>query len=136
MQTTGQCLCGAVQFTGAPVAGGGISVCHCGQCRRWASGPYASLRMDRGVSLTRADGLVCYASSDFGERGFCRDCGSSLFWRERGAERDWAVSVGALDDGHGQRIAEHIWIDDKPEFYDFADDAPRKTAAECLGTEG
>jgi hypothetical protein len=136
MQITGQCLCGAVQFTGTPRPDDGISVCHCGQCRRWASGPYTSLRMDGGVTLTNDDGLVWYASSDFGQRGFCRDCGSSLFWRQPEAECDWAVSVGALDDGHGQRIAEHIWIDDKPGFYDFADDAPRKTAAQCLGEGG
>jgi hypothetical protein len=37
---------------------------------------------------------------------------------------------------HGQEIVEHIWIDDKPDFYDFADDAPRKTAAECLAEGG
>ena len=140
MEMTGQCLCGAVQFTGTPIQGRGISVCHCGQCRRWASGPLMSVRMADGVTLTKADGLAWYASSDFGERGFCRRCGSTLFWREAGAERDWAVSVGALDatndGGHGLRITEHIWIDDKPDFYDFADDAPRKTAAQCLATGG
>ena len=132
MQITGQCLCGAVQFTGTPIQGGGISVCHCGQCRRWASGPLMSVRMADGVTLTTSDGLAWHASSDFGERGFCRNCGSTLFWREAGAERDWAVSVGTLAEGHGQRIAEHIWVDDKPGFYDFADDAPRLTAAQAI----
>ncbi len=132
MSMTGQCLCGAVQFTGTPTQGGGISVCHCGQCRRWTSGPLMSVRMAGGVTLTKADGLAWYASSDFGERGFCRRCGSTLFWREAGEERDWAVSVGTLAEGHGQRIAEHIWVDDKPDFYDFADDAPRLTAAQAM----
>jgi hypothetical protein len=95
-----------------------------------------SVRFADGVTLTRGDGLVWHASSDFGERGFCRDCGASLFWRATGVERDWAISVGALEPGHGQEIAAHIWIDDKPGFYDFADDAPRKTEAECLAEKG
>ncbi len=136
MQITGLCLCGAVQFTGTPVEGRGIHVCHCGQCRRWASGPFMAIRFSSGVTLTKDDGLDWYASSDRGERGFCRHCGSTLFWREPGEARDWAVSVGTLAEGHGQEIVEHIWIDDKPDFYDFADDAPRKTAAQCLGEEG
>jgi hypothetical protein len=136
MEMTGQCLCGAVKFTGTPRAGNGISVCHCGQCRRWASGPYTSLRFADGVTLTKSDGLVWFASSDIGERGFCRDCGASLFWRKTGAERHWAVSVGAIGECHEQEIVEHIWIDDKPDFYDFADGAPRKTAAECLAEGG
>ncbi len=84
MQITGQCLCGAVQFTGTPVEGRGIHVCHCGQCRRWVSGPVMVIRMAGGVVLTKSKGLVWYASSDRGERGFCCHCGSSLFWRVPG----------------------------------------------------
>jgi hypothetical protein len=136
MQITGQCLCGAVAFTGTPRPHNGISVCHCGQCRRWASGPLMSIRMADGVTLTRDDGLVWYAASDHGERGFCRHCGATLFWRVQGVERDWSASVGTLVGDHGQQIVEHIWSDDKPDFYDFTDDAPRKTAAECLARKG
>ena len=136
MGVTGQCLCGAVRFTGTLVAGGGISVCHCGQCRRWASGPFMSEHMADGVTLTSADGLAWYASSDFAERGFCRHCGSTLFWRRQGEARDWAVSIGSLAEGHNQRIAEHIWVDDKPDFYDFADHAPRLTAAQAMARGG
>ncbi|HUS53469.1 MAG TPA: GFA family protein [Thermohalobaculum sp.] len=132
MNRTGQCLCGAVQFSGTPVGRGQVSVCHCGQCRRWNSGPLMSLDMDGVVTLTKSDALVWYKSSDHGERGFCRHCGSGLFWREPGATLGWGVSVGALDDVTGVQIAQHIWIDDKPDFYDFADDAPRKTAAQCV----
>ena len=136
MAMTGQCLCGAVLFTGTPVEGRGIHVCHCGQCRRWASGPFMAIRFSGGGTLTKDDGLVWYASSDQGERGFCRHCGSTLFWREPGVGRDWAVSMGTLDatnDGeHGQQISQHIWVDDKPGFYDFADDAPRLTAAQAM----
>ena len=133
--TNGQCLCGAVQFSGTPDTDRGISVCHCGQCRRWASGPFWAVRMDGEITLTKDDRLVWHRSSDHGERGFCGLCGSSLFWRKPGAGLDCAVSAGALAEGHGLAIGAHIWVDDQPGFYDFADDAPRKTAAQCLGVE-
>ena len=133
MNVTGQCLCGAVRFTGTPTAARSISVCHCGQCRRWATGPVFACRMEGGVTLTKDEGLTWFASSSEGERGFCRHCGTSLFWRQPGTGLDCAVSVGALDPGHGLSIASHIWIEDKPDFYDFADDAPRLTAAEARG---
>lgn len=135
MTVIGQCLCGAVQFTGTPAGGGQVSVCHCGQCRRWNSGPLMSLDMQGGVALTKSDGLAWYKSSDRGERGFCRHCGSNLFWREPGAAGDWGVSAGALDDPSGLTIARHIWVDDKPDFYDFSDDAPRLTAAQAEARE-
>jgi hypothetical protein len=94
-----------------------------------------SVHFTDGVSVTAGDTLTWFVSSSTGERGFCARCGSSLFWRDPGEPRDWAINVAALPEGHGEEIFEHIWIDDKPGFYDFADDAPRKTAAQCLGQE-
>jgi hypothetical protein len=131
MTVAGRCLCGAVQFSGVPIADRGVSICHCGQCRRWNSGPLMSLDMVGGVTLTKDEGLVWYRSSDHGERGFCRQCGSGLFWRRPGAERDWGVSAGALDDPSGLMIARLIWVDDTPGFHEFADDAPRLTASQA-----
>ena len=128
----GHCLCGAVRFSGRP--DDGIGICHCGQCRRWAAGPYMEVDMKTGVSIDAgADVLKWYRSSDIGERGFCSKCGSTLFWRMVGAGAAMSVSANALEDGHGLNLTKHIWIDDKPDWYEFADDAPRKTAAECIG---
>ena len=129
----GQCLCGAVRFHGTPVPGRGIGVCHCGQCRRWASGPYQAMRFEGGVVMDADDTLTWYASSGYGERGFCARCGSCLFWRAPGDGANLAVNVSTLPEDHGLTIHEHIWIDDKPDFYDYADDAPRRTAAEVIG---
>ncbi len=126
----GACLCGAVRFSGKPVPGRGIGVCHCGQCRVWGAGPFMAVRFAGGVTVDAGESLVWFRSSDVGERGFCARCGSSLFWRDPGNARDWAVNVHALGDGHGQTIREHIWVEDKPGFYDFADPSPRLTAAQ------
>ena len=131
---TGGCLCGAVRFEGRG-APAGVSVCHCGQCRRWSAGPLMVTRFEDGVSLAEGSPLAWYASSDHGERGFCARCGSTLFWRVPGAGRNWEVSVNALGDGHGLAIAEHIWVDFQPGWYAFADNAPRRGSAECLAED-
>ncbi len=132
----GQCLCGAVRFSALGVPQG-IAACHCGQCRRWGGGgPFMAATFAGGVRLEAAATLAWFASSDDGERGFCTRCGSSLFWRHRGDPGDWAVNASALPEDHGLALTAHIWVEDAAPWYAFADDAPRKTAAECLAEGG
>lgn len=123
---TGSCLCGAVTFEGQR-SDRGIGVCHCKMCRVQNSGPLMAVKFDSGVSLTEARGLKWFASSDKGKRGFCGECGSTLFWSAPyAAEGAWDVSVGALDDAVDDQIFEHIFVESQPTYYDFADGAPRK----------
>lgn len=127
----GQCLCGAVRFHGEPDTAHGVSVCHCGQCRRWGGGgPFIAVRYKGGVTFDANETLVWHRSSEHGERGFCGRCGASLFWRMPGQGDDVSASLGALPDDHGLEIAAHIWVEDKPDWYEFADDRPRLTAAD------
>lgn len=85
-----------------------------------------SFHFDRGVTLVEAQGLSWYAASSVAERGFCRHCGSSLFWRQLGKDdNDWAVSIGTLDVTPKAVIEQHIFVDDQPDYYCFADKAPR-----------
>ena len=83
------------------------------------------------VRMSEEGGLRWWRSSEWGERGFCGFCGSSLFWRRpEGPSPEWAVSVGALETEDDLVIGRHIYFDDKADYYDFADDAPRTTGAE------
>lgn len=127
---TGRCLCGAVSFAlEKPVTD--VSVCHCSMCRRHSGGPVIAAYDVGDVRIEGAENLTWYRSSDWGERGFCKVCGSNLFWRllETG---ETFPSAGALDDLSGVRLESHIFIDSKPDCYDFAGDAPRLTEAEVL----
>lgn len=126
MNATGQCLCGAVRFEIAPTKE--VHICHCKMCRRWGNGlPLAGVNTK--VTLQQSDLLRWWKSSPWGERGFCGQCGSSLFWRSSNIEQ-WGVAVGALDDDSELQICGHIFVDDKPRFYDFTDDTPRQTGVE------
>ncbi len=125
-ESSGHCLCGAVRFTGLGAIGP-AEVCHCGACRRHGAGPLMSVYFSEGVRLDASDALKWYASSKLAERGFCGACGSVLFWRMHGAEKP-SVSAHAVD-VRIESIAEHVFVDEKPEWYDFADSAPRITSA-------
>lgn len=133
MDMQGKCLCGAVTFT----AGGvdpDVHACHCSMCRAWSGGPLLSVacqsvRFDSDAELGR------YPSSAWAERGFCRRCGSSLFYRLTGPDQ-YIVSMGAFTDQAPFHLASEIYVDEKPGSYDFAGSHPRMTGAEFLASLG
>ena len=125
MAVTGRCLCGFVRFQ---VAGPlrRVIACHCAQCRRW-SGNFVATTNARTEDLTfeSADTLAWFRSSAEAERGFCARCGSNLFWRRIG-DRHTSITAGTLDPPTGLRIAEHIFVADKSDFYDLTDGLPQR----------
>ena len=116
----GSCLCGAVTFSGR-VDNPDVSACHCSQCRRWSGHVWASFLLEdpdvRGE-------VRWFRSSDKAERGFCPTCGSVLFWRQDGRE-GLSVSPGTLDNPTGLRLASHIYVADKGDYYAIADGVPQ-----------
>ena len=79
------------------------------------------------------DAVGWYRSSPWAERGFCKTCGSSLFWRMAEDHRAMLiVSVDSLDDAKDIKLHRHIYIDAKPDRYEFADDQPRITEKELM----
>jgi hypothetical protein len=121
---TGRCLCGAVRYrVRSPLRG--VIACHCSQCRR-TSGHFAAMTSAPAadLELTACGSLAWYRSSDTAERGFCRVCGSNLFWRQFGSE---VISIGAgtLDVPTGIAIEKHIFVADKSDYYDLRDDLPQ-----------
>lgn len=122
----GQCLCGGISFT---VTGKMRDVvwCHCGQCLHWhghIGGYTAGTWPD--IALRGADRIAWYKSSDTARRGFCRDCGSSLFWE--GANRDYvSIAAGALELPTGLVTARHIYVEDKGDYYRIGDGAAQSS---------
>lgn len=128
---TGGCLCGAVRFTATPKPhddGMHVDACHCDMCRRQIGGPLMAVASD-ALEVTRDDGLRVYQSSDWAERGFCGQCGSNLFWRLRDGSFA-TVNAGALDDLSGAKLTSEIFVDQKPDYYDFAQPTQKLTASD------
>src|SRR3984957_15342431 len=96
VKQSGGCLCGGVRYVvNGPLRG--VIACHCAQCRK-TSGHYAAMTSAPSADLefTESARLAWYKSSDPAERGFCRVCGSNLFWR-RFADDRFSICAGALD---------------------------------------
>jgi hypothetical protein len=58
-------------------------------------------------------------------RGFCSECGSSLFWDPRGSGTTIAVAAGSLDEPIGLRTLGHVWVSQKAGYYDITDGLPQ-----------
>lgn len=118
MSLKGSCLCGAIRFeaTGEPQ---GISVCHCGQCRRMSGHLWSSAYV-KDDELAIVGEPQWYASSDTARRGFCPTCGSFLFWKHND-ENTTSFALGAIDGPTGLTLQKHIFTADKGDYYDIAD---------------
>lgn len=113
---TGGCLCGAVRYT---VAGPmeDVWLCHCSQCRR-SHGHIAAYAAAPPAALTVVEdgALAWYRSSDQARRGFCRVCGSSLFWAPSHG-RHVSIAAGTLDLPTGLTTVGQICVADASDYY-------------------
>jgi hypothetical protein len=56
-------------------------------------------------------------------RGFCGECGSSLFWHVPGREKV-SIAAGCLDAPTGIRTVGQIWVRSAGDYYDPDDRVP------------
>ena len=127
---TGHCLCGAVTFTADKVETD-HHACHCGMCRRWSGGSGWSDANAEGVRLEGSEHLGTYASSAWADRGFCKRCGTTLYYFLK-PTKTFVMSVGTFADQGPFRLVREIFIDRKPAGYAFAGDHERWTEAETF----
>ena len=126
----GGCLCGAVRFSvaGDPRA---VVACHCTMCRRWSSGPYFAVECGRDVVLEGEPNIGVCASSDWAERGFCKLCGSNLFYRLRDSG-DYQISAGSFDDPSDFTLDLQVFVDEQPPYCGLAQKSKMMTRAEVI----
>jgi len=116
----GRCLCNAVRFrVGGPLRE--VVACHCVECRRQTGHFVAATNVeDAHLHVEGGDNLTWYRASDFAERGFCRTCGSLLFWKRDGEART-SIMAGAFDLPSGLRLTQHIFCEEKGDYYEIED---------------
>ena len=125
----GQCLCGAVRFTVDSV-NPEFYACHCNMCLRWCGGPFLSVTA-AGLKFEETEQLMVFDSSDWAERGFCRVCGTNIFYHVKETD-GYDVNTGTFDDASSFKMIGEIFVDQKPATYEFVGDHPRLTGAEAI----
>jgi hypothetical protein len=123
---SGACLCGRVRFTvTGPLRD--VVACHCSQCRRQSGHFWAATNAPHeAIALTGEENLVWYEASEKARRGFCAACGSFLFWQERGSHA-LSIAAGAFEAPTGLKLVQHIFVDDKGDYYDLEDGLPQRS---------
>ncbi|GAA5176127.1 MULTISPECIES: GFA family protein [Halomonadaceae] len=129
-QCQGACLCGAVNLS-VELDSHEVSACHCQMCQTWGGGPLLAIESRTPMTLRGKESVSVYASSEWAERGFCRHCGTHLFYRLKEGGH-YAFPVGLIDNGDPWAMALQIFIDEKPAHYDFANDTRTLTGAEVF----
>ena len=117
-------MCGAVTYeVRGPLRE--VLLCHCEECRRWHGAPAQSTAAPRDrFTLTEERGLRWIQSpqSDArARRGFCGECGSSLFW-DAPARDTISIAAGTLDHATGLRTASHWFVSQAGDYYELPED--------------
>jgi len=123
-RVTGRCLCGAVQFEiHGPLRD--VLLCHCVECRRWSGHVFAAtLAQKDDLVLLASEALRWIASPESesdARRGFCAECGSSLFW-DAPARETISIAAGSLDEPTGLRTIGHVYVSQVGDYYTLPDD--------------
>ncbi len=126
----GACLCGKTRLIAAENADK-VGACHCVTCRRWGGGPLLAVDCGTTVTLEGEEHIGVFDSSEWADRGFCKNCGTHLFYRLKGINQ-YIVPAGLFADRPSHNLDHQVFIDHKPGYYDFANETENMTGAEVF----
>lgn len=102
-----------------------IIACHCNECRK-ASGHFTAATATRpeNLKLIERQGLKWYRSSPIAQRGFCSNCGATLFWKPDSGDRV-SIYVGTIDGDTELQLSSHIYVEEMGDYYKIEDGTPQ-----------
>ena len=128
MTNSGKCLCGKITLT-TTTLDSHLGSCHCNFCRKWSAGPYLSAAC-ADLKVIGEEHLGIFESSAWAQRGFCKNCGSSLFYQLKNSNNYFVNSeIFEKDDFH---FDHQVFIDEKPHYYQFSNHTKDMTGAEVF----
>jgi hypothetical protein len=126
----GSCLCKAVSIS-TTNRSSLMAACHCGMCRKWGGGAFLAVECGSNVSFEGEENIGVYQSSEWAERGFCQKCGTHIFYKFK-QNNQYYIPVGLFDNSEGLIFDHQVFIDEKPEYYSFANETKNMTGAELF----
>lgn len=95
-QIAGGCACGRVRYV-VKVHDDEAYLCHCRMCQRATGSVSIALKSVRRDAILWEHQPDWYDSSAIAERPFCRECGTSLGFRFKGATDNMDLTVASFD---------------------------------------
>ena len=69
------------------------------------------------IDLGGSDHLRWYEASPGVFYGFCRTCGSSLFWKNDDEPERWSIAAGTLDPPTGLSTVRTLWTAEASDYH-------------------
>ena len=118
------CLCNGISMT---IKGQFRPVinCHCIQCTK-THGNYAAYTsvLEQNIIFKSKKTLKWFQSSAKAKRGFCKKCGSSIFFKRLGSKAV-SISAGLFRNPSKLKTISHIYVKNKRDYYKILDDLPK-----------
>jgi hypothetical protein len=124
----GQCLCGAIRFS-AQLPSKWVAHCHCTRCQRAHGAAFVTwvgMQADKVRIEDPGSSLRWFEAPGRGDRAFCRNCGSSLFFRSSEWPGELHVARASFTDPIDREPQMHGYFDSHVEWVHLADALPRK----------
>jgi hypothetical protein len=131
---TGRCLCGDVGFR-AELPSKWVAHCHCTMCQRSSGSAFVTwVGLDESTCRVHdpRGRLRWYRSSDQGERGFCGECGSTLFFRSARWAGELHATLANFTGPVDRAPQAHVFWDTHVDWVrlDAGDGLPRQAAVD------
>ena len=118
------CLCKGVNMT---IRGEFRPVinCHCIQCTK-THGNFAAYTsvLEENIFFKSKKTLKWFNSSTKARRGFCNNCGASIFFKRSGS-KSVSISAGLFKKPTKLKTISHIYIQNKRDYYKISDNLPK-----------
>jgi hypothetical protein len=122
---TGGCQCGAVRY--ALYSEPDVGICHCRMCQKATGGLFlaaAGVRLAQ-FAWTRGEPAV-FRSSSVAERGYCRECGTPLFFRYLAKDKI-DVTIGSLDEPAAAKPTSQVGVESRVPWWRELFELPGRT---------
>ncbi len=128
MVLKGSCLCKKVTYE---ITGELTDVlnCHCSMCRKLHASAFrtrAKVATKNWNTLTGAEFIKFFESSEGEHKGFCSECGSSLYTKFDSAPDILGFPLGTLDDDPQVKATRHVYVGSKAPWFEINDDLPQQ----------
>lgn len=122
----GGCMCGRIFYT-IRTATLWCAHCHCQDCRAAHGTAFVTwfgVKADK-IHIEDTD-LTWYRSSPEARRGFCRNCGTTLFFQSSRWPGETHVAMGTLNSPLDREPTSHVYWDRHVSWLTLSDDLPRR----------